>query len=151
MLNSLPSTRVARVETFREQRCPSRSKSTPKMNQPESLITLAASVGAPSYVRHPRLLGWVREYAALARPDTIAWCDGSEAEYDRLCAGMVAMGTLIKLNPAKRPNSYLARSDPSDVARVEDRTFICSEREDEEGTTKHRVAPGENRRTQSGL
>ena len=75
------------------------------MNQPESFVTLAASVGAPNYVRHPRLLGWVREFAALARPDTITWCDGSEAEYERLCADMVAKGTLIKLNPTKRPNS----------------------------------------------
>ncbi len=112
------------------------------MNRP---VLEGLRLNVPAHVKHDRLVAWVAEIAALTEAAEVYWCDGSEAEYQALCAQLVAAGTLQPLNPELRPRSFLARSDPSDVARVEDRTFICSDTRDEAGPTNNWMAPADMR------
>ncbi|HSV84140.1 MAG TPA: phosphoenolpyruvate carboxykinase (GTP) [Ramlibacter sp.] len=114
------------------------------MNSP---VMQGLNLNAPAFVKNARLIAWVADMVALCKPDDLYWCDGSQEEYDRLCQQLVDAGTFKKLDPAKRPDSYLAWSDPSDVARVEDRTFICSEQKEDAGPTNNWMAPAEMRAT----
>src|ERR1700709_1213459 len=112
---------------------------------------MSQTIAAAAPTTHAKLLDWVGEIADLTQPDEVHWCDGSAEEYDQLAQRLVDAGTFERLSDAKRPNSYLALSDPQDVARVEDRTFICSEREDDAGPTNNWREPQEMKRALTEL
>ncbi len=135
---------AGRISRGWENHCTVRSgriRSLVSVDLEEKLMTVLTSEAAPT--RHARLLDWVREVAGLTLPEQIVWCDGSQEEWERLTAAMVGSGTLVPLDPDKKPNSFWARTDPSDVARVEERTFICSVDPADAGPTNNWMDPGE--------
>ncbi|MGD0590737.1 MAG: phosphoenolpyruvate carboxykinase (GTP) [Bacteroidota bacterium] len=108
-------------------------------------------MNVPAYAKNEKAITWIKEIAALTKPDNVHWCDGSQSEYDEMCQRLVKSGTFLKLNEQKRPNSFLARSDASDVARVEDRTFICSVKKSDAGPTNNWADPREMKATLNKL
>src|SRR5918996_1105075 len=115
----------------------------------DTATTAAGLEDAPT--SHPRLLAWVASVAELAQPERVHWCDGSDAEWSALTDALVEAGTLVRLDDAKKPNSYWARTDPSDVARVEERTFICSVEEADAGPTNNWMDPAQMKATMTEL
>ena len=112
---------------------------------------MIATLSFPEYIKNQKVKEWVTEMVSLCKPDKVHFCDGSEIEYTTLCNELVEAGTFIRLNPELRPNSFLARSDPSDVARVEDRTFICSINKEDAGPTNNWVNPNAMHERLNGL